>query len=430
MLQGKDGFEAPEISFQPTVVSVNTVTKSSIDDENAVEEKILFFSETSGNNFLTSCECFDISENSADKLTKGDMQNATNATANLRDYVDTFYVAAFSNINDGGVTIPAYRQVSYDSETWSLNPDDFTDNKLPQWDNRDEKVFFAYSAEAPNPYTLSCTSSACQTMSYIVPADLNDHKDILLGDYLGTTIPAGGQNPTGEVPLTFAHPLAAVTFKAGKIDGVTGINDIEISGFYASGTLTHTPGNTFSWLNDESNDTRVSGGTMPSSKLLDADLLFIPQTFTSAAPLALKVTVSTTGGEDTYVGFINTGSWEAGKHYIYTLGDNMPLIEVTENKTVKNTGTFQCYVRATVTGNWYVGNFIVAPWSGDIGESGNWRRGTDGYLYYQGAVDPGSQTDAISIDKSKYEKPDSAPEGSVLKIRIHAQAGNEPFPNQ
>lgn len=414
-----------DVTFCPTVVSTMTGTRTAMEAE--ILEDLVFTSETKGTSLDVYCDCYDMVDESCSQL-KGTLHNTSEASANLSNYFQSFSVSSWSNLTNGrfiGDENADYKSVVYipaesGSNVWSLRAEDYSKG-FPRWDNRDSKSFFAYANMDNSGFTeMECSSHKCQTMTYTVPAIAANQKDVLLGDYSGITSPdANGneENPSGVVPLTFRHPLSAVTFVKGNIEGVEEITKVEIVGVYSRAVLTHRVEGVFEWNTTES-DTRTV-----STESLSENFLLIPQNL-ETAPCKVKVYVKySDDATDIMIGYLNKGSWEAGKHYVYTLGDNLPLISVNEDNEVVNEGAFQVYLRAAVTGNWYnESDFIVEPWAYSASVSGWTLR--DGYYYYNTPVSPGEKSTSLMPD---FEYPTPPSTGLSLKICISVQGSNDPF---
>jgi len=193
------------------------------------------------------------------------------------------------------------------------------------------KKFYAYAnlpsktAAAKTAATVTNSSSTSQTLAYNVTKVLHDslQTDILLGYYSGSGVkPTHGTDDTDYVgwaaPIKFRHPLSAIKFERGSIEGWAAatdkINSITVSGVHGSGTCTWTgngsDGLSFSWGS--------FSGTASVSMSESGTAFLIPQAFAAGA-ITVSVSMTLGGSPVSASATLSAGQWEAGKYYTYTL---------------------------------------------------------------------------------------------------------------
>lgn len=423
------------VSFKPILAAPTVATRATSEDSDAGETFTageLSYG-TGEKSFPILCAVSDIDAPaipSHDSVaTKGALLNDSGTACDLSSKVKTFHVTAWDTKTDSQF-IPDKTQVDYNTtdKKWSYSGlSDLT------WTYNDEKFFFAYANAEDCGANFSVLQDAkMQILLYNVEREASKHKDVLLGYYKGI----GEKNEDGDnvVPLEFFHPLSAVSFKMGNIEGVQKINSIVISGVYYTGYCSQGYSSRFSWNQeaclvdpsitftlDLQETTTGTDGTLGGD---GGHFMFIPQEFSKDQSLTIKVTVTRTGGaEDTFYGKIESGSWEAGKHYVYTLGDNLPVFSIGDDTTITNESAFAAYVRAAVVGNWYdVTDHIVAPWDQSFSAGSGWTKRADGFWYYNTRVAAGESTSSLMSNLTKPPK-----EGETLKYRILVQGSSVAF---
>ncbi len=90
------------------------------------------------------------------------------------------------------------------------------------------------------------------------------------------------------------------------------------------------------------------------------------------------------------------------------------------NVNIKNTGSTDAYIRATVVANWYDadGN-IVAPWTDNISyNTTDWTKGSDGYYYHKQPVAANGNTANLFVSYSAGTAPVA---GAHLEMTIICQ---------
>lgn len=244
-----------------------------------------------------------------------DMTKAASVTGQFTDNkltgIDQFQVTGY----DGDGTEPFIDdQTAFKSGSlWQ-----FEEN--PQvWVDGHSMTFWA-SANIPSwaSATVNDRSSSALEIGAI-PTEANEQCDPLIGYYSGT-------GDKGRAVITFYHPLAAIMFKTGDLGdpkyNIAGISRVKMKGVYASGSASISAGTppVISWT--PSGFTDVTGsftGTGTGGRSAQPFLL-IPQS-PESDNVILEVTVSRSGGleDKTMYALMNTGEWQAGRTYTYTL---------------------------------------------------------------------------------------------------------------
>lgn len=106
---------------------------------------------------------------------------------------------------------------------------------------------------------------------------------------------------------------------------------------------------------------------------------------------------------------------------------------VNDDKSIKNTGDVDAYIRAAVVMTWKAkdnsGNvYGQKPACTLNGIGAKWTLGSDGYYYYTEPIEAGESTNALFTG---YTVSDTAPTGYALSIEIVAEAIQaDPFANE
>jgi len=263
--------------------------------------------------------------------------------------------------------------------------------------------------------------STGQEIKFTVTDITKAQNDVLFG--MDTT----SARTSGDVGITYSHPFASVRFKFGNAVGVGDVTAITLTGVYSGGKTTYSTGSSsdanditvFNWTNlgKANAELSASGFTKSEGDTL-ATFLVIPQDLSKNYAV---VTITSESGE-TMIKVLDEGSWTAGYTTTYAL-DKIGTITVGINdKTFTNSGYSKIYVRATMTGGWYVGDDIVAPWTPDSNfenlPGAGWTKSGD-YYYYGKELANGNSTSALF---TKYNAPASPVTGAQLKLDILVQA--------
>ncbi len=187
------------------------------------------------------------------------------------------------------------------------------------WPTSDYRLrFFAY---APTDIDITAPVNTKTTqLSYTVPSDVNQQKDIVVAatDYI-----TGGVN--AQVPLSFKHICTAVRFVVGN-DVETGtIKSITLKGIKNSGdydmtthnwTLHATTADYIQMLNKDLNGSESSGSDVTSS---DGTFMMLPQLLGADAKVEVLFHDGTTGTDRVLSGTIANTEWPIGKTVTYKL---------------------------------------------------------------------------------------------------------------
>jgi len=195
------------------------------------------------------------------------------------------------------------------------------------------KYFYAYTnlPSASGAASVKTTTSQNQQLTYDITkvSTAASQTDILLGYYNGAGVkPTHGTSTTSYIcwaaPINFRHPLSAIKFVKGSIEGWTGtdkISSISISGVYEKGTCTDN--GTFSWGSCTGSTTvsmsDASGLSIGTGDIIGESFFLIPQTF-AASTITVNVSLTIGGSAKSISATLSADQWVAGKYYTYTLG--------------------------------------------------------------------------------------------------------------
>lgn len=267
-----------------------------------------------------SCQKQAVSESDGDEMTFiAQLADMTKASSGL--YTETnlqslgeFQVTGYDS-NEGDAQVFSNKPVYYVNNLWWK----FKDN--PTIWLRDHDMTFWAKANLPNYVTVNSTTKASATLAITeIPSSASNQCDPLIGYYSGV-------GESGSAVIKFYHPLTAVSFKTGMCGEdpvvVSSINSVKLTGVYKSGSATVTGSATslsYNWASTRTGSISVTG---PFSGTKSAQpFLLIPQNVADNK-VTIEVTVTRTsaagGGTSTMTVDLDTGSWEAGIHYTYTL---------------------------------------------------------------------------------------------------------------
>ena len=373
--------QGPEISFLPSVVTALDVTKAPAD---SILPQFDFIDQTGGISFPLAGFC-SVNEDSPFNLpdttsTKGGIE-----WENLPETINTMYVAAYKADNTKFVgTSDDYAEAQKDQTTgkWTLSPS-------VNWDKKylADRTFYAYANAGPGQ-SMSCSSSTSQTLEIDME---NAQNDVILGVYKGKTEDANGKQ-TGIVPLSFRHPMTAVKFVQGNLDGVVSIESITLKGIYSKAEITQ----------DADGNLTVSNQPTPTETQVSISInefyYLIPQDFEKNKVFVTVTFKLEAGGTSTATAVLDRGSWKPGYKYTYTLTDNTCGVTIEGDLDsgiyFKNTSTNRVYVRAAFIGTVVVDNIVVGQ--NALGISGASASSDD--FYYFGEIPIGGST----IDKKVF----------------------------
>ena len=170
------------------------------------------------------------------------------------------------------------------------------------------------------PYNVSDGLS----FSCALPADQTALKEFLYAHQQSQT----SESNSGSVNLDFQHPFAKIAIQVKPSHReIYSLNTIKFKNVKNHGTFTH--GNSPQWETSGENtdltitlDQAVSeDADFTTSQVTDMHLPFIviPQTYTAAGQIEVKLTWGSGDAEQTYTFNNPVSEWESGKSYTYTL---------------------------------------------------------------------------------------------------------------
>ena len=396
-------------------------------------------------------------------ITKGSLINGpdgadgyTGKPIALSDSLDTFIVHAFDTDSQSAVFAEADSTATYSDGRWLMG-------NAYYWPQRTSVDFYAYAnmpSQAGAASVKLDKTHRQQMLTYTVPGNTDDQKDILMAIYSGT----GTAN--GEAEIRFAHPLTAVQFGRENTPEMTGITNITMGGVHHKGCATQTleRPTDFSWvLLDDETSTVVQdndGRPFEVHGKIDGDpFLLIPQTGEGGNYVDLTVTVVYNGHNIPISAILYEMEWKPGKTYTYVIGykgtleieftsDPAGSANVTENAVVRNVGSKKCYVRAAATGYIKDGEgFVKSTWidwtSDDEGHNkgtftvgrgtfgsteeewnDHWIAGSDGFWYYRKPLECSGSDEAAKKTTPLFDKYaiTGLASGEVFELVVSAQA--------
>ena len=275
-----------------------------------------------------------------------------------------------------------------------------------------------------NSFTTACDRS---TLACVIPASASEQKDILVGYWKSGLVTSGDSK--AKATIRFSHPLAAVRFKLGTVEGFTEtdvVKSISVGGLYVSGTCVATYADdgtpTFTWTPSDGTQTVTMGsasGLTVTDGIIGAPFILVPQTFSDGAKATVSMTLTVGGDEYTVSGELASGAFQQGKVTTLTIGavtKKEVSIEFSDevvyesgwpkkqSLVIENTGNANAFIRISLVGNWVNKNSkVVCAWSetdacgsfdgaaNGLGLSGSeyWTKGADGFWYYKYYIKPG-----------------------------------------
>ena len=241
----------------------------------------------------------------ASAVSRGKLVNTTDEDKPLSSFesiAGSFVVKAYS-----GEVEKVSQTVTWSGSAWVAEP-------ATSWPRSSSLNFLAYS-NLPEGQTATIAATGV-SMSYTEPDDATEQTDMMFGHYQGD----GGS--TGTAAMRFDHPLTAVSFLYGDIDGNPGIKSISLDGVAAGGTVTKTPDGTVSWSGVSVYNLTVSQSATSgldvdgTTHLIGEPFIIIPQNLEDNN---VEVTVEFTDGT-VVSATLNSGEWKAGYTNTYTLG--------------------------------------------------------------------------------------------------------------
>lgn len=334
----------------------------------------------------------------------------------LKDYVgDPYFLTSF--------TMSAYYTDNYSdfvpansTVTWDTGNDKWALDRTYYWPQATGIDFYAY-ANKPESDAITITVDKVnkkQTLTYVVPDNTRNQKDILMGVY------SGSGNTNGEAEILFRHPLTSVQFRRSPASPeLQAVTQITMGGVHYSGSVDQTMEKTSfgQWTVSDKEETVIqdnNGLPFEVHGEIDGDpFLLIPQLEQEKSKTHIELTVILIidGHEIPLNSVLENVVWDPGKTYTYTIGyvgsvkSSITMTSVSETEKaypiITNTGSKKIYVRATAVGyftneeddsikrTWLNddgtnrGTFTVS--SGTFGEgtwNTYWKAGTDGFWYY------------------------------------------------
>lgn len=309
----------------------------------------------------------DVNTTTVSKEEKAGTRGVPVNTQNFKNVCKDFGVTAYTQT--GHKLYMANEKVSTENGgAWS------PDGGVRYWPEDDAKLLDFY-AHAPYEFSGSgniSISGNTMRFSYIVPTNNGEdavaQPDIMLA-YAACSRSTTNQN--GNVPLEFAHALAAVKFVANDIAGCT-INRITLKGLYGAGDCTFTPtgeegagedkpSGTFAWTysGEQNNDftqkfnvllkDQQSGEQDITDVNPETTFMMLPQQL-EGATVEVNLTTTKDGFQHTLEGKLASGNlteWQAGNIYTYKISSESInwtyVFDVTPSINLPLGGTSSAY---------------------------------------------------------------------------------------
>lgn len=405
-----DIYESSALSFDPVVVPVECISKSSVDTDEFIDE-ISIAAEDEELSLPISLQVKDNLSFPFSETRAGDDK--------LHGTLSEFYTLAW-NSNSTTKFITDYCRVYKDDGIW-------TTSQSYKWTDFDVKTFYAYGNNGDGQLVTNPDATK-QSMEYTVNSDASKQSDVILGYYKGDGGKSPNGNPLATASISFSHPLTAVEFKNCSMDGVTSIKQIQLENVYGHGVVEHTGNALFSWSTRETPITvsqgADSGLSVDDSGIIGQPFVLIPQGLASQ-PVILRVTVTTSSGDVDLITKLDAGEWAAGKVNIYTLGfkgkDVVIAGEEIDDFQLVNCGIVSENIRVAICSNWYNGSGeIVAPCQ-ILPVDGSWTLHSDGYYYLNRQLLAGEYSGTILSEFSK-PTPPAGYEEAYLIVDVVVQA--------
>ena len=285
----------------------------------------------------------DVNTATVSKEAKAGTRGVPINSGNFQTECKNFGVTAYTQ-GDGKLFMSDEEVSNYANEAWSPS------GGARYWPEDETLDFYAYAPysfkdnkQFDNGALTIDKTNYTMSFSYTVPTTTDGNDAVAQPDimFAYAACSRSTTNERGNVPLEFAHALAAVKFVANDIAGCT-INRITLKGLYGAGDCTFTPAGedgkgedkpsgTFAWnnlgdkkdftqkfdvkLNDQqSGEQPITGEDSPTT------FMMIPQQLADAT---VVVELTTNDGQPQEVeGKLASGNlteWEAGKIYTYKI---------------------------------------------------------------------------------------------------------------
>lgn len=310
----------------------------------------------------------DVNTTTVSKEEKAGTRGVPVNTQNFKNVCKDFGVTAYTQ-TDPKLYMANEKVSTENGGAWS------PDGGVRYWPEDDDAKLDFY-AHAPYEFSGSdniSISGKTMSFSYVVPTNNGEdavaQPDIMLA-YAACSRSTTNQN--GNVPLEFAHALAAVKFVANDIAGCT-INHITLKGLYGAGECTFTPAGkegagvdkpsgTFAWtcsgnkkdftqtfnvkLEDNADKDKVLDIT---DKNPETTFMMIPQQL-EGATVEVNLTTTKDGFNHTLEGKLASGNlteWKAGNIYTYKISSESInwtyVFDVTPSINLPLGGTSSAY---------------------------------------------------------------------------------------
>lgn len=309
----------------------------------------------------------DVNTTTVSKEEKAGTRGVPVNTQNFKNVCKDFGVTAYTQ-TDQKLYMANEKVSTENGDAWS------PDGGVRYWPEDDAKLDFY--AHAPYEFSGSdniSISGNTMSFSYVVPT--NNGEDAVAQPDIMFAYAACSRSTTnerGNVPLEFAHALAAVKFVANDIAGCT-INHITLKGLYGAGECTFTPAgkegagvdkpsDTFAWtcsgnkkdftqtfnvkLEDNADKDKVLDIT---DKNPETTFMMIPQQL-EGATVEVNLTTTKDGFNHTLEGKLASGNlteWKAGNIYTYKISSESInwtyVFDVTPSINLPLGGTSSAY---------------------------------------------------------------------------------------
>ena len=353
--------------------------------------------------------------------TKGTQYNTSNSSMPFYTYAESLTSFKVTGFNGDGTNFFTTQDAYTDGIIWGTLQDYY-------WRTPDTKSFYCYTNLPSSGASVSSyAGSQTLTVNSIQPSSAKQ-TDILLGCYK-----SANSEIKSNIPITFQHPMTAVVFKVGNVEGTFNVKNITLSGVYLKGTAVQSGNdlNDISWTAEGSTD--VTGTT-------EDPFLLIPQNLATRNVTATIVFNNGTA-DVTIKALLNTENWGKGVTNIYTINYAVPELSVVVafnetdktdiyNPAIKKKGV-KAWVRAAVVSSQYkiegsteyVYSSILLPGSSLTGfNSTDWTEGTDGFFYYNVPVEAPKDANGVITGKETSLNPlftrYTFPTGTGLKCHV------------
>ena len=269
--------------------------------------------------------------NAEEVVTKGELINEFGPGPQPFDTDESFVVKAWDASTSDNI-IPGTPTGAYKAVTYSTSSSLWSTSENYYWNEGETKTFYAYSNLPSSGASIANITAASQTLTYTVPPTASAQTDILMGSCTSDGKSGAPATMTGTASILFSHPLTAVQFKLGTIEGLTSfvVNSISIEGVYASGTAVMTPATAaesdpkdrFTWTPSGTKTVSQTVSTQPtaSAPKIGEAFLLIPQSFNTESTAKIVINCTIDGKAANLYHPLTSGNWKAGYTNTYTIG--------------------------------------------------------------------------------------------------------------